>query len=198
MTKLLMIDCDGTIRQTISGKTFIEDPHDQKIIEGADKALNYYQQKGWTIVGITNQGGVAAGYKTLEAAIEEQRYTLELLPQTDNILFCPDFKGEQCWWITAGKPNYAIHDNPKLTELVGTFRKPDPGMLNVAIKTFGIEGNEKDYWFVGDRPEDSQAAQAAGVNFCDAAMWRSRFLPGLHEYRETTPELVEFLEGIKM
>lgn len=200
MTKLLMVDLDGTVRETASGKTFIEEPHDQKIIEGADKALSHYHSKGWVIVGITNQGGVAAGHKSLGAAIEEQRETLEMLPQISAILFCPDFEGNECWWIRPGHPNYAFHKDSNWEHLKGTYRKPKTGMLDMAIalSNYGTIANRPDYWYVGDRPEDSQAAQAAGVNFCDAEVWRSRFLPGLHEYREATPELVEFLEGVKL
>lgn len=57
-TKLLLLDCDGTIREPRSGAKFIQRPEDQKIIAGADKAIAHYHQEGWILVGITNQGGV--------------------------------------------------------------------------------------------------------------------------------------------
>ena len=39
MTKILFVDCDGTIREPSSGAKFIQNPHDQKIIKGADEAI---------------------------------------------------------------------------------------------------------------------------------------------------------------
>lgn len=74
MFKLLMVDCDGTIREPLSEAKFIQHPHDQKIIKGADRAIADYHAQSYNIVGISNQGGVAAGYKSLERTIAEQRY----------------------------------------------------------------------------------------------------------------------------
>jgi D-glycero-D-manno-heptose 1,7-bisphosphate phosphatase len=56
------VDLDGTIRETASGKTFINEPTDQKAIEGTQEAIEYLSEK-FTIIGVTNQGGVAAGHK---------------------------------------------------------------------------------------------------------------------------------------
>lgn len=39
MTKILFVDCDGTIREPLSGAKFIQHPHDQKIIKGATEAI---------------------------------------------------------------------------------------------------------------------------------------------------------------
>lgn len=143
MSRLLLVDCDGTIREPMSGKIFIENPFDQKIIEGADTALSWYQDKGWEIVGVSNQGGVAAGHKSLEDAIREQKYTLELFPQVDSILICPDFKGEYCWWIQSGEATFAVHldagygTSNSGKGLNGLYRKPNPGMLIAAMRMFG-------------------------------------------------------------
>ncbi len=48
-------------------------------------------------------------------------------------------------------------------EVVGRLRKPDPGMLLLAINWYEV--SEDDCLMVGDRDEDQQAAQAAGVQF---------------------------------
>jgi len=69
ITRLLLVDLDGTIREPLSGGQFIQHPQDQRIIKGADKAIAHYHKEGWVIVGITNQGGVAAGFKQLSDAI---------------------------------------------------------------------------------------------------------------------------------
>jgi D-glycero-D-manno-heptose 1,7-bisphosphate phosphatase len=98
MTKLLLLDCDGTIREPASGGKFIQHPSDQRIIKGADQALAHYHKNEWQIVGITNQGGVAAGHKTIEDAIEEQLITLELFPEIEGIFFCPDERKSGTKW----------------------------------------------------------------------------------------------------
>lgn len=164
--KLLLLDCDGTIREPLSGNKFISHPRDQKVIAGADKAIAQYYAEDWLIAGISNQGGVAAGHKSLEDAIAEQEYTLELLPAISEIYFCPDFEGRllynvsRCGWL-----NF-VGDK-------GEFRKPAPGMLHFAIATnIGQYFQIEDYLYVGDRAEDEQAAAAAGIRFMWADKWR--------------------------
>src|SRR4028119_2022084 len=99
MSKIIFFDLDGTLRTTKSSKTFINEPDDQQAIEGTQKALSYYQEKGFLLIGITNQGGVAAGHKSLESVIEEQRISLQLFPELAEIFFCPNW-GESCYQLS--------------------------------------------------------------------------------------------------
>lgn len=46
MTKLLLVDLDGTIRKPLSDEKFIQHLQDQKIIKGADKAIAHYHGVG--------------------------------------------------------------------------------------------------------------------------------------------------------
>lgn len=64
-------------------------------------------------------------------------------------------------------------------------------------------GQVEDCWLIGDRPEDEQAADNAGINFCPADMWRDAFgNPSGQRFRKgtfahaATPEQIKFLEGI--
>lgn len=169
--KLLLLDLDNTIREPKSGAKFINKPDDQKLIDGVEDAIAHY--KDWTIVGITNQGGVAAGHKSLEDAIAEQQYTLELLFQMVCILFCPDYEGKDCWVIQRDYREPFV-----ISKLGENFRKPGDGMLKYAkhwawnycggYATDPIE----DILMVGDRPEDEQAALAASIPFMWAEEWR--------------------------
>jgi D-glycero-D-manno-heptose 1,7-bisphosphate phosphatase len=116
MSKIIFFDLDGTLRETISGKTFINEPQDQKAIEGTQKALSYYQKKGFVMIGITNQGGVAAGHKSLQSAIEEQRITLQLFPELREVLMCTSYDGQTCWSVSSDRifslksaPDCAFH-----------------------------------------------------------------------------------------
>lgn len=168
--KLLLLDLDGTVRQSVSGKTFISEPGDQKLIDGAAEAISRYA--GWNKIGITNQGGVSSGFKTLEDAILEQQRTLELV-WLDAILFCPDMEGSSCWVV---EPMIA---QPYMVQIPGVdFRKPAPGMLHVARRLawnwHGSRASESvdECLMVGDRPEDEAAAAAAGINFIWAHHWR--------------------------
>lgn len=201
MQRLLLLDLDGTIRQSASGAKFIQHPRDQQPIAGADKAIAHYRSLGWVAIGISNQGGVAAGHKQLADAIVEQRYTLELFPQLSSIFFCPDFAGKHCWMVVRGNEVHSgetpVHLAPWGQEFIGSFRKPKPGMLSVAIKMLGYESRKADYWYVGDRTEDEAAAAAAAINFCPAPVWRDRFRPGLH-VAAATRQQVQFLEGIEL
>ncbi len=168
--KLLFLDCDGTIREPASGERFIQYPKDQRIISGADKAIKYYRQHHWTIIGVTNQGGVAAGFKTLEDAIAEQQYTLEILREMFWICFCPD-DGQTAYIVTRKKVQ-------KFTrELFANFRKPGCGMIEVTIREFLKAGMSLDsaYLMVGDRSDDQQCAATANIDFIWADQWRKQY-----------------------
>ena len=76
--KLLVLDKDGTLTRTKSGHTFVQHPEDQVLIDGVVEAIAAYTADGWTMAIASNQGGVAAGHKTLEEAIAEMQYAMEL------------------------------------------------------------------------------------------------------------------------
>lgn len=171
--KLLLLDLDGTVREPILGNKFISSPRDQKLIDGVEEALSRYED--WKIVGVTNQGGVAAGHKTLDEARIEQEVTLELIPQLKCIYFCPDYEGELCYKVGRGTiAGYKRSQFPNLVVsgelLYQSFRKPGSGMLMLAIDQANAFSGE--YLMVGDRPEDEAAALAANVPFIWAHDWR--------------------------
>jgi D-glycero-D-manno-heptose 1,7-bisphosphate phosphatase len=182
--KTLFLDLDGTVREPASGAKFISRPYDQRIIEGANDALEYYHSKKWKIIGITNQGGVAAGHKTLLDALVEQRITMGLLPQLEAIYLCPDWEGNLCYIVLGPMVSdykeidrrdwFAPNDKDRL--LYNSFRKPGSGMIEMAMDDYGC-GTET--WFVGDREEDALAAAGAGIKFMWADVWRDRFKKGM-------------------
>jgi len=163
--KLLILDMDGTVRQPLSGNKFIQRPRDQQIIEGVENAIAYFAATGWKIVGVTNQAGVANGKKSLQSCIKEQQYTLELLPEIEEIYFCPDFDGRKCFCVTKNEHNYCKHSES------GNFRKPNPGMLNLVIQKY----SPVSVLMVGDCSDDREAAAKAGVKFQQAESWRQTY-----------------------
>ncbi|OUL18469.1 HAD hydrolase-like protein [Nostoc sp. 106C] len=160
---LLLLDLDGTIREPLSGKQYFQNPQDQQIIEGADIAVGAYKDD-WIIVGISNQGGVAAGYKSIQECIKEQQYTLELFPELREIYFCPDFEGKKCFRVT----RHNVHNHSK-TKWSGYYRKPGVGMLQLAMVRH--KHTPENTCYVGDRPEDEAAARRARVQFQWAGDW---------------------------
>lgn len=169
MTKILLTDLDGTCRESINGDTFINDPYNQKLINGAKEAIARYHD--WKIIGITNQGGVLAGKKSLENCFEEQRQTLKLIPQMWMILFCTD-NGDTMFRLSQRMLEF--HGLPIMTNRsnhFGNFRKPNPGMINFALKY--SRKKPEQILMVGDRPEDQQAAANAGIDFMWAEDWRN-------------------------
>lgn len=164
-------DLDQTLRQSASGEQFINTPLDQKPIDGALEAIkhfNLYLRRSFDlekirIVGVTNQQGVKWGYKSLESCIEEQQQTLELFPQLQYILLCPD-NGQTCWKVD--RDGAVDVTDP---ELSGSYRKPGTGMLVEAIA--GLPPFEENWFFIGDRDSDKEAAQAAGFGFIWASDW---------------------------
>jgi len=160
---LLLVDLDGTIREPLSGQQYFQHPEDQQIIVGADLALRSYDDE-WIIVGLTNQGGVAAGHKSIQECIAEQQYTLQLFPQLKEIYFCPDFEGRRCFRVT----HHNVHNHSK-TKWSGQYRKPRAGMLKLAMVRH--KHSPQGTWYVGDRPEDEKAAHRADVQFQWAQDW---------------------------
>jgi FMN phosphatase YigB (HAD superfamily) len=53
----------------------------------------------------------------------------------------------------------------------GLYRKPDPDMLGYLAAFYG---NGECHAFIGDRPENEQAAEAAGIPFLHRDEWLSR------------------------
>lgn len=166
MNKILFLDLDGTVRETKSGKTFINQPDDQQLINGVTEVIRKYSN--WIKIGITNQGGVASGHKSIESAILEQKITLQLLPELEWIYFCPSYDGLECWKVDHEN---SLSIKQRSVDEFDSFRKPGAGMIKLAFHHFEFE-NITEFLYVGDRPEDEQAAAAANIPFMWAHDWR--------------------------
>lgn len=181
MRRTLVLDMDGTVRQPLGDNKFIQSPDDQSLIKGASEAINYFAQRDYLIIGCTNQGGVAAGYKTLEKCIEEQKRTIALCPSILKIYFCPDFEGKKigCVYSDEGRIlnlDYSSEDPdiPNLPTLeYDSFRKPGSGMIRYILDTHDINPAESIY--VGDRQEDRDCVKEINCSFLWADFWRSSF-----------------------
>lgn len=168
----LLIDLDGTVREPLSGAKFINEPTDQRLIEGVPETVFNWHKRGWVLYGVTNQKGVLCGHKSIDSMIAEQRRTMELLPWIQIVFACPD-EGRSCYRITK-KSVDSIHQLELNACWQGRFRKPEPGMLMAAVHEHADPSDEAlKTVMVGDRPEDKQAAERALIPFLSAEDWRA-------------------------
>jgi D-glycero-D-manno-heptose 1,7-bisphosphate phosphatase len=172
--KLAILDKDGTLVLPKSGNTFVQNPTDQILMVGAVEGCQRLIEAGYVLAIASNQGGVSAGHKTLDEAIEEMKYCFLLLEQSgikiEKTLFCPDFEGKIC--IVAALDVESLAKPQPYEKFSGEFCKPNGGMLK-ALKGDTFE----DCWMIGDREEDRLAAEAAGFAFLDADAWRKGASP---------------------
>ncbi len=177
MEKILFLDLDGTVRQTKSGRTFINDPEDQELIPGVIEALDKYPD--YMLIGITNQGGVAAGRKSYSDVLLTEKNTMNLLPRLKTTYYCTDFNGFDCYRLIRIIDEHFIERKidfnirRDLVQWLGLCRKPNPGMIEIAIADCLSKVYRNQCLFVGDRPEDQAAAIAANIPFIWAKDWRN-------------------------
>jgi D-glycero-D-manno-heptose 1,7-bisphosphate phosphatase len=154
VTPALCLDFDGTIRRNKSGESFIKNSSDIELMPGIEKLIWLYRNQGWLIVGISNQGGVAHGFKLPVEIEHEMNSTFKLF--NENPFHIVKF----CYHEEKGKIEPYCHKS--------LLRKPNIGMLALAEfeaynRGYVIDWNKS--LFVGDRPEDKQCAENAGIDF---------------------------------
>lgn len=150
--KLVIFDVDGTLVTTKSGATFRKTADDWQWIPGRLEQCQDIAQRV-NIALASNQGGVAFGHLVEDAINWELAKTANEIAAYVPHFYC-------CNHPTASHPEYRKDD---------TRRKPGPGMILEAQEHFKIGTIHT--LMVGDRPEDEQAAQNAGVAF----MWADEF-----------------------
>ena len=173
---LIIFDKDQTLVHTLSGEQFIQHPKDQRILAGAAEAVANFHERGFKVAIASNQGGVEAGKKSLESAIEEMRFCLNLFPEIKIGLIAPNYSGKTAIKIPKKLPG--LEYSEEISGDYGSFRKPGPGMLNWIMEFYGATPSKT--WFVGDREEDTAAAEAAGVEFMAADIVRDRYAKGVY------------------
>lgn len=164
----LFVDLDGTVRETRTGRVHPIEPTDQRIRPGVRERLTEYRARGYAIVGVTNQAGVAFGTLTEEdVRAINRRLDEELLPGLfDLILYCP-------YHPWADLPAYR-RDAP--------CRKPRPGMAYEARDRLGLDLRAS--LMVGDMQADRGFAANAGIG---AFAWADDFFGPDPAPRHTPP-----------
>jgi len=149
--KLCIFDVDGTLVRTKSGATFRKSADDWKWLPRRLQMIHSLIDSGIIVAIATNQGGVAFGYMKAQDILSElTRMCVEARIYPDRLYVC------------YSHPKASLDQYREDSDR----RKPGPGMLREAMSDFQI--NSEDTLMVGDRPEDEQAAKAAGVDFIHA------------------------------
>lgn len=150
----LCLDLDGTVRRSATGQTFIKNFKDIELMPNIEKIIWKYKQMGWLVIAISNQAGVAHGFK-LPMEIESEMDTTKKLFNRN-----PFDLMKWCYHDDKGKIEPYNHRS--------LFRKPNIGMLAECendVWEHGIIIDWDNSLFVGDRPEDEQCAKNAGIPF---------------------------------
>ena len=168
--KLALLDKDGTLVAPGGGKRFPEAPEDQILLDGVSDKITKLKSLGFTLVVVSNQGGVGMGYKSFDFALAEFRYLMGLLPQIDACYFCPTMDGSYLHIVYGQDSIFELSRGKDVGPIPGIgFRKPGAGMLEFAL--WDYKADLRQSIMIGDRFEDAGAAEAIGVRFIHVTEW---------------------------
>lgn len=140
--KAVFLDRDGVLNKELGDYVCtVEDFH---VLEHNFSALKELQDKGYLLIVITNQGGVAKGWYS-ETTLNKMHQHLK--------------KNYQENGITITEIYYCRHH--PLYNGNCLCRKPGSMMLEKAIARFNVDKSKS--CFIGDRERDVIAGEAAGV-----------------------------------
>lgn len=143
--KAVFLDRDGTL---IEEQGYICHLSQSRIFPFAFDAVRRMNEKGYMVIGITNQSSIARGICTVEQVetihTEIQRQFLNRGCKIERFYYCP------------------YHEEAKIEKFRGkhSWRKPSPGMLLQAAKDFDIDLSAS--YLMGDHMTDIQAGLNAG------------------------------------
>jgi D-glycero-D-manno-heptose 1,7-bisphosphate phosphatase len=142
MRRAVFLDRDGTLIEDVG---YLSDPARVVVVPGAVEALSEMRRKGWLVVVVTNQSGVARGMFTVADFERVNARAAELLGGFDAVYACFHLpEGKVAEWSRAC-----------------ACRKPLPGLVHEAARERGIDLVRS--VGAGDSLRDVRAFRAAGV-----------------------------------
>jgi D-glycero-D-manno-heptose 1,7-bisphosphate phosphatase len=144
--RAVFLDRDGTICEEVGYLSAVEG---MRLIPRSGKAIRMLNERGFKIVVVTNQAGVARGFFP-ESVLPELHAEMERLLQEegahiDGLFFCPHHP-------TEGTRPYRVSCD---------CRKPGTGLLVKAAVQFGVELTSS--YMVGDHLSDVECGQRVGA-----------------------------------
>ena len=146
MKPVAFLDRDGVVNADIG---YLWRPEDCVWIPGATEVIRLFNRRGWPVVVVTNQSGVARGYYheadvlALHAWMNEELGKLGA--HIDAFYYCPHH-------LKGSVEKYKIDCE---------CRKPKPGMIRAAMAEWQAEPSSS--YLIGDKGSDMEAAEAAGI-----------------------------------
>lgn len=138
--RAVFLDRDGTIN--CSSPEYVYRAKDFRFTSGALPALRKLSQTDYKIIIVTNQSGIARGLFTEKDLAALHQWMLKQFKKEkiriDKIYHCPHINEDNC-----------------------TCRKPKIGMLERAVKDFGV--NLSKSWIVGDSVQDVGMGKEANL-----------------------------------
>jgi D-glycero-D-manno-heptose 1,7-bisphosphate phosphatase len=137
MNKAIFLDRDGVINEEVG--EYITRVADFKVLPHAVEGIKKFNDAGWQVVIITNQGGIAKGLYTAAELDQMQQQLAEVTAHVDLIYYCPhhpDFGKCLC-------------------------RKPDSLMVQKALARLNVSPVHAA--FIGDKQRDIESAAGASV-----------------------------------
>lgn len=177
MKKAVFLDRDGVL---IEDTGFVGSPEEVRLLQGASTALIELHRRGYLVIVVSNQSGVARGIfpkSAVEAVNEEMRRQLQAAgTDIDAIYFCPH------------------HPQGKVAEYRRECdcRKPRPGLIVKALAEHGVDPALS--YMIGDAVRDVEAGETAGcrtsVLIAGEADKDDRFLRA-RDLREAVAKIVD-------
>lgn len=170
----VFLDRDGVLNADVGYAFRIED---LTVLPGVPEALRALAAKGFMLVVVSNQSGIARGMYD-EAAMQAFNAELQARivqaggPAFDDVLWCPHHpEGKVAAWKQACD-----------------CRKPGIGMITEATRRHGIDLARS--WLIGDKFDDVECAVRAGIR---AVQVRGR--PGEPRHPKAAAQATSLLEA---
>jgi hypothetical protein len=170
--KIIIWDNDGTIMGS-------RNPHDPSnkakvILPNVEQTMKQDGVINIICSGTKNPESESEDYDP-EMVIAKFKALMRILP-VSMAVFSPARGGTQCWVLTKeDDSNFSIlkaHDDDRYRHLIGTFKKPDTGMLAVIkdllLHNKGLRCEDINTLFIGDTDQDMQAAHDYMLPFLHA------------------------------
>lgn len=143
MSRAVFLDRDGTINRNVP---YCSRPEDFELLPGVEEGVRCLNERGFTVVVITNQSGIARGYFTEKTLAEiHEKMSKELGKagaRLDAIYYCPHHPDDNC-----------------------DCRKPKPTLLWEAASDLAIDLGQS--YVIGDRRMDVEMGRRGG---CKASL----------------------------
>jgi D-glycero-D-manno-heptose 1,7-bisphosphate phosphatase len=151
--KAIFLDRDGVVTADVYYGRWREweapmSPEEVELLPKTTEALRYFQQKGYLLFIVSNQGAYAKGKIALESLVATAKYVESLLVGEGVEITESYYSYSHPDGIVEGFSGHSLE------------RKPGPYFLRLAAASYGVDLSKS--WMVGDRETDVLCGQAAG------------------------------------